>query len=52
MLVDVPAGGGTVTVPGNPIRLSNVPGLPVSPPPALGEHTDQIRAWLDARKRS
>ncbi len=51
MLVDVPAGGGTVKVPGNPIRLSDVPHLPVAPPPALGEHTEQVRASLRGRKK-
>ena len=51
MLVDVPAGGGTVKVPGNPIRLSDVPHLPVAPPPALGEHTEQVRASLRRRKK-
>jgi crotonobetainyl-CoA:carnitine CoA-transferase CaiB-like acyl-CoA transferase len=51
MLVDVPVGGSTVKVPGNPIRLSSAPGLPVSPPPTLGEHTEQIRAWLAARRK-
>ena len=44
MLVDVPVGGGTVKVPGNPIRLSNVQDIPVAPPPALGEHTEEVRA--------
>ena len=51
MLVDVPAGQGTVKVPGNPIRLSDVPHLPVAPPPALGEHTEQVRASLRGRKK-
>ncbi len=44
MLLALTAGDGTVTVPGNPIHLSDLPPLPASPPPALGEHTDEIRA--------
>jgi crotonobetainyl-CoA:carnitine CoA-transferase CaiB-like acyl-CoA transferase len=43
MLLDVPAGGATIKVPGNPVKLSNTPDLPSAPPPALGEHTDIIR---------
>lgn len=43
MLVDLPAGDTIVAVPGNPIRLSNLPPLPASPAPALGQHTDEIR---------
>jgi formyl-CoA transferase len=43
MLLDVPAGNSTIKVPGNPVKLSNVVGLPSGPPPALGEHTDIIR---------
>ncbi len=46
MLLALAAGNGTVTVPGNPIHLSDVPTLPASRPPALGEHTDEIRASL------
>jgi crotonobetainyl-CoA:carnitine CoA-transferase CaiB-like acyl-CoA transferase len=47
MLLSLAAGNGTVTVPGNPIHLSDVPTLPASRPPALGEHTDEIRASLN-----
>ena len=43
MLLDVPAGNRTVKVPGNPIKLSGAPQGPVAPPPALGEHTDEVR---------
>jgi crotonobetainyl-CoA:carnitine CoA-transferase CaiB-like acyl-CoA transferase len=43
MLIDMPAGTGTVRVPGNPIKLSGLPALRRSPPPALGEHTDAVR---------
>ena len=44
MLMALTIGARTVTVPGNPIHLSDLPPLPASPPPALGEHTDEIRA--------
>jgi crotonobetainyl-CoA:carnitine CoA-transferase CaiB-like acyl-CoA transferase len=43
MLLEIPAGGGTVKVPGNPVKLSGVPALASAPPPALGEHTDTVR---------
>ena len=43
MLVNVPAGDRSVTVPGNPVKLSAAPALPLEPPPALGEHTDAVR---------
>ena len=46
MLVDFPVGGTAIRMPGNPIRLSAVPALPVEPPPRLGQHTDEIRAGL------
>jgi crotonobetainyl-CoA:carnitine CoA-transferase CaiB-like acyl-CoA transferase len=53
MLLDVLAGSQVVQVPGNPVRLSDGPGVGVRPPPALGEHTDAIRDRLrdDARGR-
>jgi formyl-CoA transferase len=44
MLMALAPGDHTVTVPGNPIHLSDLPPLPASPPPALGQHTDEIRA--------
>ena len=47
MLVGFAAGGRTVKVPGNPIKLSNVGPLPSTMPPALGEHTDAVRAAVD-----
>jgi len=47
MLVQVPAGATSVTVPGNPVKLSGAPVLPIAPPPALGEHTAAIRAKRD-----
>jgi crotonobetainyl-CoA:carnitine CoA-transferase CaiB-like acyl-CoA transferase len=43
MLVNVPAGDTSVTVPGNPVKLSGAPALPLEPPPGLGEHTDAVR---------
>jgi crotonobetainyl-CoA:carnitine CoA-transferase CaiB-like acyl-CoA transferase len=51
MLVDLPAGGTTVRVPGNPIKLSGVPDVPPVPPPSLGEHTDAVRTSLINPKR-
>jgi crotonobetainyl-CoA:carnitine CoA-transferase CaiB-like acyl-CoA transferase len=47
MLVGIPAGGRTVRVPGNPIKLSDVGPLPSATPPALGEHTEAVRAVVD-----
>ena len=44
MLLDIAVGTTVVKVPGNPIKLSGTPALPSAPPPALGEHTDDIRA--------
>ena len=43
MLLDVPAGQTSIKVPGNPVKLSSAPVLPVAAPPALGEHTTAIR---------
>jgi crotonobetainyl-CoA:carnitine CoA-transferase CaiB-like acyl-CoA transferase len=51
MLMALATGAHTVTVPGNPIHLSDLPPLPASPPPALGEHTDEIRASVDRQNR-
>jgi crotonobetainyl-CoA:carnitine CoA-transferase CaiB-like acyl-CoA transferase len=51
MLIDIPAGDRTVKVPGNPIKLSGIPPLPVVPPPALGEHTDAVRRRMRARRK-
>jgi crotonobetainyl-CoA:carnitine CoA-transferase CaiB-like acyl-CoA transferase len=50
MLLDLPAGGASVKVPGNPVKLSTAPPLASGPPPALGEHTAEYRRRL-ARKR-
>jgi crotonobetainyl-CoA:carnitine CoA-transferase CaiB-like acyl-CoA transferase len=43
MLFEIPTDEGTVKVPGNPIRLSDLPPLQSSRPPALGEHTEEVR---------
>jgi crotonobetainyl-CoA:carnitine CoA-transferase CaiB-like acyl-CoA transferase len=51
MLMALTVGAHTVTVPGNPIHLSDLPPLPASPPPALGEHTDEIRASVAHQNR-
>ena len=52
MLVEVPAGRETVRVPGNPIKLSGVPGIDSGPAPSLGEHTEEVRAAAgESRKR-
>ncbi|RZL91608.1 MAG: CoA transferase [Variovorax sp.] len=38
---------GTVQVPGNPIKMSGVPDIPVGHPPRLGEHTEDVLArWI------
>ena len=42
MLVEIPAGAASVCVPGNPVKLSAAPVLPLEPPPALGQHTEEI----------
>jgi crotonobetainyl-CoA:carnitine CoA-transferase CaiB-like acyl-CoA transferase len=51
MLVAMLAGSGTVNVPGNPIKLSGVPGIGSGMAPALGEHTEEIRAAALSTKR-
>jgi crotonobetainyl-CoA:carnitine CoA-transferase CaiB-like acyl-CoA transferase len=43
MLQAIPTGDHAVTVPGNPIRLSALPPLPATHPPALGQHTGEVR---------
>jgi crotonobetainyl-CoA:carnitine CoA-transferase CaiB-like acyl-CoA transferase len=52
MLVVIPAGDRTVMVPGNPIKLSDVPSLPSSPPPALGQHTAEVSESVGRSKRN
>ena len=43
MLVDVAAGTTSIKVPGNPIKLSDIESVPASAPPALGQHTREVR---------
>jgi crotonobetainyl-CoA:carnitine CoA-transferase CaiB-like acyl-CoA transferase len=52
MLLDVPTGAGAVKVPGNPVKLSGVPVLAQAPPPALGQHTDEVRRSIDQARNS
>jgi crotonobetainyl-CoA:carnitine CoA-transferase CaiB-like acyl-CoA transferase len=52
MWVDLPAGADAVRVPGNPIKLSGVPHPPRNPPPALGEHSDEIARAFGRTVRS
>ncbi len=49
MLVDIALLDGSVKVPGNPVKLSDTPAPPAARPPALGQHTDEIR---DAVRRA
>lgn len=43
MVIDVPQmGGGTVKMPGNPVKLSETHEESYSPPPLLGQHTDEV----------
>jgi len=43
MIVEVEhARAGRVRMTGAPIRFSDAPGTPPLPPPALGEHTDEV----------
>jgi crotonobetainyl-CoA:carnitine CoA-transferase CaiB-like acyl-CoA transferase len=51
MLVDVAAGDASVKVPGNPVKLSSAPSLPVDAAPALGEHTRDVRARTSRPER-
>jgi formyl-CoA transferase len=50
MLLDLAIGEGSVTVPGNPVKLSDTPALPTEPPPALGQHTEEVRRALGKAK--
>lgn len=43
---------GTISLPGSPLRFFDagdreVSDVPLAPPPALGEHDDSVRAWLE-----
>ena len=42
MLFEIALGGGTVKVPGNPVKLSNVRAVAQVPPPRLGQHNDEV----------
>ena len=50
MLIDMPAGAGSVKVPGNPVKLSDVPAIAAEPPPALGQHTEEVRESVRRRQ--
>ena len=52
MLLDVPTGADAVKVPANPVKLSGVPVLANAPPPALGQHTDEVRRSIGAKPDS
>jgi crotonobetainyl-CoA:carnitine CoA-transferase CaiB-like acyl-CoA transferase len=43
MLIDLGVDGGSVRVPGNPVKLSDVTAIANEPPPALGQHTREVR---------
>jgi crotonobetainyl-CoA:carnitine CoA-transferase CaiB-like acyl-CoA transferase len=51
MLIDLPTGAGAVKIPGNPIKLSAVPVLADAPPPALGQHTEDVRRSIVNTRR-
>ncbi len=51
MLIDIPTGAGAVKMPGNPIKLSAVPVLADAPPPALGQHTEDVRRSIEHTRR-
>jgi len=47
MLVDVPHPGGfSLKVPDTPVKLSRTPGGIQGPPPAIGQHTDEVLSSL------
>src|SRR4051812_6297400 len=52
MLVDMPTGERAVRVPGNPVKLSDAGEHASAAAPALGQHTDEVRAALADAKRS
>jgi crotonobetainyl-CoA:carnitine CoA-transferase CaiB-like acyl-CoA transferase len=47
--IPVGAGQDTVDLVANPIELSDTPAVYDRRPPRLGEHTDELRAWLHNR---
>ena len=53
MMVDVPhPEGGSVKVPGNPIKLSSLTDEQYTSPPLLGEHTKEIlENWLNFEEK-
>ncbi len=52
MFVEIATSDGTVKVPGNPIKLSSHEPRPAAAPPALGEHTEEVRNALADGDRS
>ena len=47
MVVEVPlASGESLRMPGNPVKLSGDTPVPFTPPPALGQHTEQVLCEL------
>ena len=47
--IRVGTGQDTVDLVANPIELSDTPAVYDRRPPRLGEHTDELRAWLHSR---
>jgi crotonobetainyl-CoA:carnitine CoA-transferase CaiB-like acyl-CoA transferase len=52
MLIDIAAGTQSVKVPGNPIKLSELPAMASAPPPALGQHTQEVTESVRRRRQS
>src|SRR5688572_10276961 len=52
MFLDIPTGAEAVKVPGNPVKLSAVPVLAHAPPPALGQHTGEVRQAILRRRHT
>ncbi|MGJ6962949.1 CaiB/BaiF CoA transferase family protein [Streptosporangium sp. G11] len=42
---------GTIELPGPPLRFDGDPPMRHTAPPALGEHDDEVLAWLEERER-
>ncbi|MFI7535659.1 CaiB/BaiF CoA transferase family protein [Streptosporangium sp. NPDC049376] len=42
---------GTIELPGPPLRFDGDPPMRHTAPPALGEHNDEVLAWLEERER-